>query len=156
MNDLMRQSKLFLNCNTSAILTCIGIVGVVATSIMSVKATPKALMLIKKAEKDKGKELTKIEIIKVAGPSYIPSVMIGISTIACIFGANAFNKRQQAIMMSAYALLDNSYKEYKNKVNELSSNSNTSSFFISISTKNNYGEIKSSRFNFYRFYKINS
>lgn len=119
MNDLIRQSKLFLNRNASTILSCIGVVGVVTTSIMAVKATPKALMLIEKAEEDKGEELTKLEIVKVAGPSYIPSVIIGVSTIACIFGANAFNKRQQAIMTSAYALLDNSYKEYKNKVYEL-------------------------------------
>jgi hypothetical protein len=29
------------------------------------------------------------------------------------------NKRQQAALMSAYALLDNSYKEYRNKVEEM-------------------------------------
>ena len=36
-----------------------------------------------------------------------------------ILGANILNKRQQASLVSAYALLDNSYKKYKKKVEEL-------------------------------------
>lgn len=119
MNKLLASSKLFLKRNSSTILTCIGGVGVVATTIMAVKATPKAILLLENAKEEKGEELTKVETIVVAGPAYIPTILTGAATIACIFGANALNKRQQAALMSAYALLDNSYKEYKNKVKEL-------------------------------------
>lgn len=120
MNEnLLRYSKLFLKRNTSTILTCIGGIGVVVSSVLAAKATPKAIRLIEKAEKEKGDELTKLEIILNAGPAYIPAVAVGIATIACIFGANVLNKRQQAALMSAYALIDNSYNEYKNKVKEL-------------------------------------
>lgn len=111
--------KEFLRRNSSTILTCVGAVGVVATSVMAVKATPKALTLIDKAKKEKGEELTKFETVKVAGPAYIPAVITGAATIACIFGSNVISKHQQASLMSAYALLDSSYKEYKNKVDEL-------------------------------------
>ena len=41
------------------------------------------------------------------------------STIACIFGANILNKRKQASLASAYALINSSYKEYKSKLKEL-------------------------------------
>ena len=119
VNKLMQHSKMFLKRNSSTILTCVGGAGVVATSIMAVKATPKALRLLDAKTEEKGEKLTAWETIKIAGPSYIPSVITGTATIACIFGANALNKRQQAALMSAYALLDNSYKEYKNKVGEL-------------------------------------
>lgn len=119
MNKLLRSSKLFLKRNSSTILTVVGATGVIATSVMAVKATPKALAMIEKAKEEKGEDLTKLETIKVAGPAYIPAAIAGISTIACIFGANILNKRQQAALMSAYALIDNSYKEYKNKVEEL-------------------------------------
>lgn len=119
MNNLLQSSKIFLKRNASTILTCVGSVGVVATSVMAVKATPKALTLLENAEEKKGEKLTKLETLKIAGPSYIPAIIIGTSTIACIFGANILNKRQQAALISAYALLDNSYKEYINKVNEL-------------------------------------
>lgn len=111
--------KKFLRRNSSTILTCVGAVGVVATSVMAVKATPKVLTLIENAEADKGEKLTKWETVKVAGPAYIPSVITGAATIACIVGSNLISKHQQASLMSAYALLDNSYKEYKKKVDEL-------------------------------------
>lgn len=111
--------KEFLRRNSSTILTCIGAVGVVATAIMAVKATPKALDLIDEAEEEKGEKLTKFEIVNVAGPAYIPAAITGLGTIACILGSNMLNKRNQASLMSAYALLDNSYKEYKKKVEEL-------------------------------------
>ena len=91
----------------------------VVTSIMAVKATPKAVFLLEKAKEEKGEELTKKEIVKTAGPVYIPAIVTGVSTIACIFGANILNKRQQAALASAYALLDSSYKDYKNKLKEL-------------------------------------
>ena len=119
MNSFLRQSKLFCKRNASTILTCVGGVGVIVTSVMAVKATPKALRLLEEAKEEKGDTLTKFEVVKVAGPAYIPSVISGTATIACIFGANMLNKRHQAALMSAYALLDNSYKEYVNKVNEL-------------------------------------
>ena len=111
--------QLFLKRNSSIILTCVGAVGVVATSIMAVKATPKALTLLEKAKEEKGEDLTKLEKVKIAGPAYIPSVVTGAATLACIFGAQILNKRQQASLASAYALLNQSYKEYKNKVDDL-------------------------------------
>lgn len=111
--------KNFLRRNSSTILTCVGAFGVVATSVMAVKATPKALTLIENAKEEKGEELSKWETVKVSGPAYIPTVVTGVATIACIFGSNIISKHQQATLMSAYALLDNSYKEYRNKVDEL-------------------------------------
>lgn len=111
--------KQFLRRNSSTILTCVGAVGVVATSVMAVKATPKALTLIENATEEKGEKLTKLEIVKVAGPAYIPAVITGVATIACIFGSNIISKHQQASLMSAYALLDSQYKEYREKVDEI-------------------------------------
>lgn len=103
----------------STVLTCIGAAGVVATSAMAVKATPKAIEMLKNAEEEKGDKLTKFEVVKTAAPAYIPAAVTGATTIACIFGANILNKHQQAAMASAYALLDRSYKAYSNKVREL-------------------------------------
>ena len=119
MNKLVNQLKRFLNRNSSTILTCLGGAGVVVTSVLAVKATPKALKLLETAKEEKGEELTSFEVIRTAGPIYIPAIITGVSTIACIFGANVLNKRSQAALMSAYALLDNSYKDYKKKVVEL-------------------------------------
>lgn len=111
--------KPFFDRNAPTILTCLGGAGVVVTTILAVKATPKAIELIDKAVEEKGEPLTKIEVVKAAGAVYIPSIIFGAATITCIFGANMLNKRQQVAIASAYALLDSSYKEYRKKVIEL-------------------------------------
>ena len=118
MEKLIRSSKRFLRKNGSTILTCVGGVGVIATTVMAVKATPKAMQLIKAAEEEKSEKLTWMETIKIAGPTYAPSALLGIATIASIFGANALNKRSQAALMSAYALVDQTFRDYKTHVEE--------------------------------------
>lgn len=119
MNKLLHRSKLFVDQNAPTILTCLGGVGLIVTAVLTAKETPKALDRLKAAEEEKGEELTKTEKVVVAGPAYIPAIVTGCATIACMFGANVLNKKQQATLMSAYALLDNSYREYKAKVEEL-------------------------------------
>ena len=110
---------MFLKRNSSTILTCMGAVGVVATAISAAKATPKAITLVKQKEDEIEHKLTKLETVRVAAPVYIPSVMLGASTIACIFGANVLSKHAQAALTSAYALIENSYKEYRTNVNKV-------------------------------------
>lgn len=104
---------------SSIILTCIGAAGVIATAIMTAKATPKAIRLLGDAADEKGDDLTKTEIVRATAPAYIPAAIMGAATITCIFGANALNKKQQAAITSAYALLNNYHKEYRKKLMEL-------------------------------------
>lgn len=121
----------FLKKHSPTILTCIGAVGVVATAVTAVRATPKAIELLENTRRQKWEDahcptqyakdykLTPIEMAQTAWQCYIPSVLIGAATITCLFGANGLNKRQQATIAGAYIFLDQSYKEYKRKVNEL-------------------------------------
>lgn len=133
----MTKAQIFARRHSSTILTFLGTVGVVATSVLAVKATPKALELIEDEKDRQCEELLKeamakgldncaqisklkpIEIIKVAWKPYIPAIITGASTIACILGANYLSTRSQASLMSAYALLDNSYKEYRKRTKDL-------------------------------------
>lgn len=109
------KAKLFFKKNASTILTIMGAAGVVATAVTAVQATPKAMRLIDEAKTEKGGELTKWEITQAAAPVYIPSLLIGTSTLACIFGAQVLNKCTQARLASAYALLNSSYNQYRKK-----------------------------------------
>lgn len=109
----------FMKRNSATILTCIGAAGVAATAVLSATQTPKALRLIEEAKEKKGEELTKVEVVKAAAPAYIPAVAVGGATIACVLGSNVLNKRTQASLASAYALVSSTYSKYKNKVKEL-------------------------------------
>lgn len=119
MNNLLRGAKVYLTRNAPTILTYVGAAGVVATSILAIKATPKALRLLEEAKEEKGEELTKLESIKTVAPTYIPTIVMGASTIACIFGVNVLNKRQQAALISAYTMLNTRFKDYEDKVKEV-------------------------------------
>lgn len=114
----MNRVSYFLRKHSPTILTIVGAGGVIATSVLAVKATPRAMILLEEAKKEKGEELTAIEAVKAAWKPYVPAVITGATTIACIVGINCLSAKSQASLMSAYALLDNSYKEYRNKVSE--------------------------------------
>lgn len=117
MKGLLSKTKSFLKRSSPTILTCFSIVGVVGTTVLAVKATPKAVDIIRAREgiDHEGNYYgpTKLEIIQSCWKCYIPAALVGLSTIACIFGANVLNKRNQASLASAYALLSESYQRYR-------------------------------------------
>ncbi len=133
----MNKAQMFLRRHSSTILTVVGSAGVVTTAVLAVKATPKALELIEEEKNRQNRELfldalsndwemcsqidklKPLEVVKVAWKPYIPAAVTGLSTIACIFGANYLNARKQATLMSAYAVLDSAFKEYREKTKEL-------------------------------------
>lgn len=118
-HKIINDSACYLKHHSSTVLTIIGSAGVVLTAVMTAKATIKAVEIINEKECEKKDELTKKEIFQATATTYLPVVLVGASTIACIFGANALNKQQQAALISAYSLVDRSFKEYKEKLKEL-------------------------------------
>lgn len=96
------------------ILTALGIIGTVSTAVMAVRATPKALRLIKvKKDELETDKLTCAELIQTTWQCYTPSALIGVGTIACIVGIGVMDGRNQAALSSAYAMLNESYKQYR-------------------------------------------
>ena len=117
------------------ILTGVGIAGMITTTVLAVKATPKALRLIddKKMEvfdnldqKDvpgnntdyTDVSLTPIEVVKTAWKPYIPSVVTGVAAITCLIGASSVNAKRNAALATAYELSKTALIEYKEKVIE--------------------------------------
>jgi hypothetical protein len=123
INQLINKSVIQLKRGSPTILTCLGVAGVVATTVSAVMATPKAIEKIRKDSliNHDGDPCgySKTEAIRSAWVYYIPSTVIGVSTITCIVGANVLNRHQQASLSSAYALINKSYNEYKEKLKEL-------------------------------------
>ena len=113
------------------ILTCIGIAGMVTTTIFAVKATPKAIRLIDE-EKDRQNaelyneaqnngyddyaridRLKPAETVKVAWKCYVPSAAVGVFSIACLIGAQSVNARRTAALATAYKLSETALAEFK-------------------------------------------
>ena len=114
------NARLFIKRNSATILSFVAVAGVVATAITSANATPKAVRALDTAKLNKGEEeLTKIEKVKTVLPVYLPTIITGAATVVCILGSNVLNQRTQASLSSAYAIVDQSYRDYRNKVKEL-------------------------------------
>lgn len=111
--------KNWLKRNSSVILTCVSAAGVVATTVLAVKATPKAMELLEEAQDEADEELRTVDKVRIVAPEYLPALVTGSLTVACMFGAHIFDKKQQASLMSAYGLIDRGYKNYRGKVKEL-------------------------------------
>lgn len=132
----IQMMKHFTKKRGPEILTGVGIAGMITTTVLAVKATPKALELIEEekrkqnralldeAEKNSNEECTQIsnlkpiEVVKVAWKPYIPAALLGAGSIACLIGANSVHARRQAALYSAYKLSETALTEYKEKVIE--------------------------------------
>lgn len=114
--------------NASTILTCFGAGGVVATIVLAIKATPRAMDKLQAAQIDKGEEilhddgslvmpkLTVVETVQTCWKDYIPTVAVGTASLMCILGANVLSRKQQASMAAAYTALAGAFEGYRDKV----------------------------------------
>lgn len=118
MAQLMRVAKTSITKHSPEILTGIGIAGMITTTILAVKATPKAIRLIEEAKEEKGEDLTKAETIKTCWKAYIPAAATCVASTACLIGASSVSIRRNAMLATAYKLSETAFSEYKEKVVE--------------------------------------
>lgn len=122
LSNVIKNIKIATSKHSPEILTGIGIAGMISTTILAVKATPKALKLIDDAEDAKivneGERLTKTEIVKVAWKPYIPAIVTGVASVTCLIGASSVNAKRNAALATAYELSKTALSDYKEKVIE--------------------------------------
>lgn len=121
MTNLFKSVKMAVTKHSPEILTGIGIAGMITATVLAVRATPKALDLIAKAEDEKfddghGERLTKVEVVKTAWKPYIPAAITGATSVVCLIGATSVNARRNAALATAYNLSATALSEYKDSV----------------------------------------
>ena len=100
------------------ILTGFGIAGMITTTVLAVKATPKALRLIEDARYEKGSTLTRGEKVKAAWKCYIPAAITCVASTSCLIGASSVHLKRNAALATAYKLSESALTEYHSKVVE--------------------------------------
>lgn len=119
IQQLVKTTGQIMKKHSPEILTGIGVAGMVATTIMAVKATPKAILLINEKEVElRTEKLTKKEVVQTVWKCYIPAAVTGVASVACIIGASSINAKRNAALATAYTLTETALKEYKDKVVE--------------------------------------
>lgn len=119
LSRISNSLKTIMKKHSPEILTGIGIAGMVTTTVLAVKATPKALILIQeKKEQEEKERLTPVETVRTTWICYVPSAVICLMSIACLVGASTVHVKRNAALATAYALSESALKEYRGKVIE--------------------------------------
>lgn len=119
MSTFIASVKNALSDHSPEILTGIGIAGMVTTTVLAVKSTPKALRLIEaKKEALEVEKLTPVETVKTAWKPYIPAAVTGVISVACLVGASSVNASRNAALAAAYNISATALADYKEKVIE--------------------------------------
>lgn len=99
------------------ILTGLGIAGMITTTVLAVKATPKALDLINDRKDElETEKLPPTEVVKTAWKCYIPAAVTCATSTACLIGASSVHLKRNAALATAYKLSESAISEYKDAV----------------------------------------
>lgn len=116
---IAKDIRKFASKRSPEILTGIGIAGMITTTILAVRATPKALELIEEQKEEESvDELSSFEVVKVAWKPYIPAMVTCVASTACLIGASSVNTKRNAALATAYKLSETALSEYRDKVVE--------------------------------------
>lgn len=119
VSKLINSTKIWTQKHSPEILMGIGVTGMVTTTVLAVKATPRALDLIAlEKEELKVDKLTPVETIKATWKCYIPAMVLCAASTSCIIGANSVNLKRNAALAAAYKLSETAFTEYREKVVE--------------------------------------
>ena len=119
LSKFARDMKTSLSKRSPEILMGIGITGMITTTVLAVKATPKALQLVESTKKELDVEqLTPVETVKATWRCYVPAAISGAVSIACLIGSHSVNARRNAALATAYKLSETAFSEYRDSVVE--------------------------------------
>lgn len=118
ISKLINSSKKKLTENAPEVLIGMGLAGMLTSTVMAVKATPKAMRIIEEEEDYLNRDLSTAEKVKLAWKPYVPAAIGYCASAALIIKANNVNNARSAMFAGAYKLSERALLDYKDKVIE--------------------------------------
>lgn len=118
-SNIFKKVMRFGEKESPNLLTTLGVAGVLSTTILAIKATPKALEVIQDEQMSSVKDLMTVDKIKLTWRYYLPTVISGLITTACIISVNNIHVRRHAALGALYSITEGALKEYQQKVIEV-------------------------------------
>lgn len=125
LSNLAKQAGKFVQDNSPAIMTAIGVTGTLVTAYLTGHASYKAAQII---EEDKKGQIVPFGTPRIVVPPkyfikrtwklYIPAALTAAATVAAIIGSNRVGARRAAAMATAFTLTEKAFEEYRTKVVE--------------------------------------
>lgn len=106
-----------LTKHSPEILIGLGVAGLLGTTILAVRETPKALKLLENKKKELDVEKLSVkDTVKTVWKNYIPCAVLAVTSVACIVGASNISARRNAALAAAYAIGNKAFSDYKEEV----------------------------------------
>lgn len=125
---LVNTTRQFVDKNSPHVLTGMALAGLVSTTVMALKAGPKARDILENHQKDmayvkpgdkEARRSVTWNTVKEMTPTILPPIVMGGITAGCIIGADRISTKRLAVMSAAYTLTETALHDYQNKVEEL-------------------------------------
>jgi hypothetical protein len=123
---VLRNLQRFAIQNSPSLLTAVGALGVVTTSVLTAKASFRAVRIIDQERWRRDEESTvptnpadlvsSREAAELVWREFVPPAVVGVVTLAAIIGANHIGGRRAAAFATAYKLSEKMAEEYRQKV----------------------------------------
>lgn len=109
----MKKIPNYFNNKSASVFSFLAIAGLVTTTILAIKDTPKAMKIL---ESDDFKYGSISDKAKMVTKNYIPSIISGAATIFCITSANSIHCKNETALISTVATYTGLLERYKNGV----------------------------------------
>jgi len=106
-----------VNQNSPTIMIGLGLSGLIGSTVMAVRVTPKALDLIYE-ESLSNEELSNKQVVVLCWRLYIPAAASAILGVSAVILGNRLHLRRAAVLASLYSLAENTLQTYQQKVIE--------------------------------------
>lgn len=120
ISAIAKSAKIGIIKHGPDILTAFGTIGLIVSGIMAVSQTPKAVDILRQheAELEEDEELTSKEVIADTWKCYLPSVILGVTSVASIIFARRIDARRMAAWAAAYQMSENALIRMKDAVKD--------------------------------------
>lgn len=132
IKNFIKGVKIGFDKHSPEILIGLGIASAITSTVLAVKATPKAMELLAEAEKENINKQTKegvpgpevknglpaVQVVKTVWKCYIPAAISGAASVAFLLGSNSVHARRNAAIATAYKLSETALTDYKKEVIE--------------------------------------
>ena len=121
---LTKTAEHFISDNAPAILTGVGVIGTIATGVLSVRAGFRSKSKLDHAQTEKdvtegiATPLTKTETVKSVWMEFVPPLCVGAISVTSIVMAQRMNVKRAAALAAAYAIGNEKFADYRDKVEE--------------------------------------
>lgn len=133
IKNFIKGVKIGFDKHSPEILIGLGIASAITSTVLAVKATPKAMQLIENEKRRQNEKLieestgpdcgqitklTPVDVFKTTWKCYIPAAISGAASVAFLLGSNSVHAKRNAAIATAYKLSETALTDYKKEVIE--------------------------------------